>query len=124
MEEALALNVPAYVLADFDQQQEQSFLQVDHNNVLIDSVKKAEADEAIVVRLYEYHNRKTTCRLTAAKNKFVSTARLIFLAAVKRAVLTNLLEEEQQELVVTGVCHQVVIPFNPYEIQTVKVYFD
>ena len=63
MEEALALNVPAYVLADFDQQQEQSFLQVDHNNVLIDSVKKAEADEAIVVRLYEYHNRKTTCRL-------------------------------------------------------------
>lgn len=111
MEEALALNVPAYVLADFDQQQEQSFLQVDHNNVLIDSVKKAEADEAIVVRLYEYHNRKTTCRLTAAKK-------------IKRAVLTNLLEEEQQELVVTGVCHQVVIPFNPYEIQTVKVYFD
>ena len=44
-----------------------NLLQVDHNNVLIDSVKKAEADEAIVVRLYEYHNRKTTCRLTAAK---------------------------------------------------------
>ncbi|MCW3744254.1 glycosyl hydrolase-related protein [Enterococcus gallinarum] len=64
-----------------------------------------------MVRLYEYHNRKTTCRLTAAKK-------------IKRAVLTNLLEEEQQELVVTGVCHQVVILFNPYEIQTVKVYFD
>ncbi len=36
------------------------------NNVLLDSVKKAEADEAVVVRLYEYHNRKTTCRLTVS----------------------------------------------------------
>ena len=54
-----------------------NLLQVDHNNVLIDSVKKAEADEAIVVRLYEYHNRKTTCRLTAAKNQTSSANEFI-----------------------------------------------
>ncbi len=57
MEEALALNVPVLTVPRVSQLSGDAFLAVDQKNVLLDTVKKAEDEEALIVRLYEYHNQ-------------------------------------------------------------------
>ncbi|MGM0197630.1 alpha-mannosidase [Enterococcus sp. DIV1314a] len=107
MEEALDLNVPLMVF-DGDLNENTSFFEVDMPNVLLDTVKKAEDDEAIVLRLYEYMNRQTQVRLTSHKE-------------IERAVLCNMLEEAEEELAI-GKNH-IDVAFKPFEVQTIKVYF-
>ncbi len=107
MEQALDLNVPALLLPSGLDDEDISYFTVEQKNILLDTVKKAEDHEAIIVRLYEYHNQRTICCLSAKQQ-------------IQRAVLCNLLEEEIKELPVTK--NQLCIEFNPYEIHTVKLY--
>lgn len=107
MEAALDLNVPLLVL-EGTVAQEESFFQVNAENVLLDTVKKAEEDETTVVRLYEYMNCQTEVELASQK-------------AITKAVLCNMLEEEEQELTIVG--NQIHVSFKPFEVQTIKVYF-
>ena len=109
MEAALDLNVPVLVLAgELAVEQDRPFFEVDQPNILLDTVKKAEDSEHVIVRLYEYMNSQSQAVITSQK-------------PVKKAVLCNLLEEEEQELIVEN--NQIHVSFKPFEIQTVKVYF-
>lgn len=109
MEAALDLNVPVLVLAgELAVEQDRPFFEVDQPNILLDTVKKAEDSEHVIVRLYEYMNSQSQVAITSQK-------------PVKKAVLCNLLEEEEQELIVEN--NQIHVSFKPFEIQTVKVYF-
>lgn len=109
MEQALDLNVPALILPILLDCEDTAYFSVDEKNILLDTVKKAEEEEAVIVRLYEYHNRQTVGSLSAKRH-------------IERAFLCNLLEEEEEELPVNGNC--VSINFKPYEIHTIKLYME
>ncbi len=86
-----------------------SMVWTDSDHVLVDTVKRAEEGRAFVVRMYEY------------RNIFDSSVTLEFAHPVKKAVETNLCEEEEQELVVQG--QTLKLPIECFEIKTVKIYY-
>ncbi|MHC5268316.1 alpha-mannosidase [Enterococcus sp. LJL98] len=108
MEAALDLNVPLLVLDGELPASETAFFKVNQENVLLDTVKKAEDEEAVVLRLYEYMNRQSEVQITSEK-------------MIKKAVLCNMLEEEEAQLPFND--HQIQVSFKPFEVQTIKVYF-
>lgn len=85
-----------------------SMIETDCSHIVIDTVKKAEADEAFIVRLYEFKNEKE------------AGIRLKFHFPAKRVVETNLCEEVMQELKLDG--SEVEFKIGCYEIKTFKVY--
>ena len=88
-----------------------SLVHTDSDHVVINTVKRAEEEEAVIVRFYEYKNQKD------------DQVTLIFSRPVKRAVVTNLIEREllEESSAVEG--GRVVVPMHGYEIKTLKVYF-
>jgi len=107
---AYELNVPLYVCSIESRKGELSshgsFLSVDCDNVVVSTVKKAEDGNGIIVRLYETFGQKNQATLTFGMD-------------VKKAVLTNLMEEEIEELTVES--NTVIVPFKPFEIQTIRI---
>mgnify|MGYP003466207090 CR=1 FL=1 len=85
---------------------EMSVLSVSAPNVVIETVKKAEDSDDIVIRMYEAENKKTECVLHTA-------------FALSGCVETNLMEEPEQELPVDG--NTVALSFRPFEIKTVII---
>ena len=85
-----------------------SFACVDKSNIIIDTVKMAEDTDETVVRLYETWNNKSKCTLS-------------FNREIKKAYVTNLIEEVENELDVKN--GKVELDFNPFEIKTIKVTF-
>ena len=83
-----------------------SFMSVDCNNIVVSTVKKAEDENGMIIRLYEAFGQK-------------NQAALSFGIDISKAVLTNLMEEEIEELVVES--NLVTIPFKPFEIQTIRI---
>lgn len=81
-----------------------SVLRVSEPNVVVETVKKAEDSGDIVVRMYEAENKKTECVLSTG-------------FAVTACVETNLMEEPERELPVSG--NTVALSFRPFEIKTV-----
>ena len=74
--------------------------------IIIETVKKAEADDGIIVRLYECTNSKTPCKLTLG-------------IPAREVVLCDLQENEQEAL---PLCDGVVsLTVKPYEIVTLKI---
>jgi alpha-mannosidase len=88
-----------------------SFVELDAENVVLTAVKKAEDDDALILRVYEFAGRGTQARVGLSAS----------LRAPQRAWLANLMEQPAEELKVAG--GTVVVPLKPYEIQTVKVQF-
>jgi alpha-mannosidase len=76
------------------------------DNVMVETVKQAEAGEGLVVRVYEYGNRR-------------GPAELIFSRPVAGATETNLMEEEPVRAAFTG--NRVPFNIKPYEIKTFVV---
>ena len=74
-------------------------------------MKRAEEEEAVIVRFYEYKNQKD------------DQVTLIFSRPVKRDVVTNLIERELLEESAAVEGGRVVVPMHGYEIKTLKVYF-
>ena len=105
---AYELNSPVLSVRGRSVAQEHSFLAIAAPNVIIEAVKPAEDDDAYVIRLYE-----------AERSAVISTT-LTFNKLPKRVVITNMLEEEQQELSLID-C-SVSLDFRPFEIKTIKVY--
>ncbi len=68
----------------------------------------AEDTDETVVRLYETWNNKSKCTLS-------------FNREIKKAYVTNLIEEVENELDVKN--GKVELDFNPFEIKTIKVTF-
>jgi alpha-mannosidase len=83
-----------------------SFLSVDAENVIVETVKKAEDREGLIVRLYEAFGRETK-------------AALVFGEPVARAELVDLLEEHPQSISFSE--GRLTLHFNPFEIHTLKI---
>ena len=83
-----------------------SMVSVDSDDVIIDTVKRAEDSDSLIVRAYECWNRR-------------ANATLKFGFDVKRAVLCDLLENELEELEISE--NSVTLPVKPYEIVTIKL---
>lgn len=81
------------------------FVRCDDANLLIDTVKRAEDSDALIVRLYECHGAR-------------GTARLRIDPAPSAATFCNALEEEDRPAEVRD--GAVIVPFEPYKIITVK----
>ena len=85
-----------------------SLVRTDCDHIVIDTVKRAEDGDGIVVRLYEYRNRK-------------GTADLAFGRPVAKVMETNLCEEGGEEIPVEngGISFEI----GCYEIKTFRVWF-
>lgn len=110
--QANSLNVPLIALKagrnDGELGDEYGFVSVDSREVIVDTVKMAEDSDEAIVRLYETFNRRTKCVLRTAR-------------PVKKAYLTNLLENEEEELEVKN--GEIRLVLDPYEIKTLKITF-
>ncbi len=109
--EAHALNSPLHGLALAGGEGSQRAIdccKVSNPNVVIEAVKKAEADDALIVRLYEAGNTRG--------NVTVSFGR-----ALKKAYTCNLMEEEAESVKIRN--DDVTVSVAPFEIKTLMVYF-
>ncbi|HZR67128.1 MAG TPA: alpha-mannosidase [Terriglobales bacterium] len=88
---------------------DQSFLQVNADDVVVTALKRSEDDKTLVARFYEWAGKKTDVQLH-------------FAAAMQAASETNLMEEPAGELATTN--GDLVVHTSPYEIKTVRVSFD
>lgn len=107
--EAYALNQPLEVTycgqnsgtisSDF------SLVSCDSKNVIVETVKKAEADNGMIVRMYDAFNRKTKAKISVCKG-------------FSEVYLCDLMENEIQKLEFDG-C-SVTVPISNFEIVTLK----
>lgn len=79
---------------------------VSGGNIVIDTVKQAEDDNGIIVRMYEAHG----CR---GRYEFVTDL------PVKRVVETNLMEQEEKRLAIKN--GKLALEFKPFQIVTLKL---
>jgi alpha-mannosidase len=83
-----------------------SFASVDDPNLVLDTIKRAEGSDELVLRLYEAHGGRGVARVSLA-------------ARVEQARLANALEEELGEVTVEA--GALVLPYRPHEVLTVMV---
>ena len=103
--EAYELNVPATTVSGAGG--EQSLFSVDAPNIIIETVKPAEDGSAdVIVRLYEAKHMATRAALTTS-------------LPVKRAAVTNMLEEFEADLPCAS--GKIALEFRPFEIKTVRL---
>jgi alpha-mannosidase len=81
-----------------------SFASVDAGNLVLDTIKRAEDSDALVLRLYEAHGARGEARLRVG-------------APFSSARRANILEDEGEALEVDG--DSVLLPYRPHEILTV-----
>ena len=84
----------------------QSFAQCDDPNLVLDTVKRAERGDDLVLRLYEAHGAR-------------GTARVALRTPPRRARLANALEEASDEVAIED--RELVLPYLPHQILTVLV---
>jgi len=112
IEEAYKLNFPVIVeKIDMNKKGKLpnsfSFFKISDSGIIVETIKKAEDDNSIIVRVYEGKgNRKQGVSLTFYKN-------------IKNAWETNLIEEEGKQISFED--NKIVFNINPYEIKTFKV---
>ncbi|MDX6503438.1 MAG: alpha-mannosidase, partial [Gaiellaceae bacterium] len=81
-----------------------TFASVDAANLVLDTIKRAEGSDALVLRLYEAHGARGGARLRVG-------------APFSSARRANILEDEGEALEVDG--DSVLLPYRPHEILTV-----
>lgn len=84
------------------------FAEIDNDNVLLETVKKAEDDDAVLVRFFEYKHYRNQTNVSFAK-------------PIKKAVECNLIEEEVKEADYQN--QTLSFSVSPYEIKTFKIWF-
>ena len=77
----------------------------DSENIVIDTVKKSEMDNNVVIRAYESYNTKCN-------------AEFRFGFDVKKAFVCDMLENNEYELAVEN--NTVRVPFGNFEVVTIK----
>ncbi|HEX6804759.1 MAG TPA: glycoside hydrolase family 38 C-terminal domain-containing protein [Terriglobales bacterium] len=87
---------------------ERSFLQVPEENVIVSAIKKAEDENALVIRFYEWAGKQGDVTLQLPPG-------------AESATETDLMEKRTGSLSVNG--GSVKVPTKPYEIKTVEVKF-
>jgi alpha-mannosidase len=91
-----------------------SFASVDDPSLVLDTVKRAEDSDALVLRLYEAHGARGTARVRLAAPERISNSLLLGTAR-----LANALEEDDEPLAVEN--GEIVLPYRPHQVLTVKV---
>lgn len=104
--EAAAFNQPLRVFGTDAAPQEKSFFGIDNPGVVIDTVKKAEDSEDIIVRLFESHG---------SQQRAVFTSDL----PIQRVSRVNLLEEGDEP--VPFIDRKAILKFKPFELMTLKL---
>lgn len=89
-----------------------SLIKSSSNNIVISAVKKAEKDEAIIIRLHENFGRSEEINL-----KFNFTNKKI-----KKLNETNLMETKLKKLKLDN--NKTKLSFKPYEIKTLKIFLE
>ncbi len=91
---------------------EHSFIRIDSDNVMVESVKDAEDDNSVILRLYEMHNKRGNAQLELWKK--VTSARR-----------TDLLEtKETRDNLEVFPGNKIIVPYSNYQILTVKIDLD
>jgi len=85
-----------------------AFLSVDCENIIVETVKKAEDSKAVVLRVYEAYGQRNAATIAFARQP-------------KRVYETDMMEENPKPLRLKG--HEVSLFFTPYEIKTLLVEF-
>lgn len=93
---------------DGNRMPEYSLVSVDDTNIRIDTVKRAEDDKAMVIRCYEYQNKRISTTL-----RFADTIDKAYECDLTENILSTLNSEE----------NQIHVNFKPYEIKTFKIIF-
>lgn len=83
-----------------------SACEADCDNVQIEIVKKAQDSDDLIIRMYEFKNMRTECRLTLAEKP-------------QQVWECNLLEENEQQLGAQE--NSVLLKFKPFEIKTIRI---
>ncbi|MBX7405721.1 alpha-mannosidase [Clostridium chauvoei] len=108
-QKAYELNVPLYTKVEEAHEgelsDELSLVKVNKNNVMIEVIKKAEDTDHLVVRMYEFHNKRTT-------------ATLEFLSDIEEIFECNLMERNLEAIEAHG--NKIEFTIKPYEIKTFK----
>ncbi len=88
-----------------------SFVQIEPSNVILTAIKKAEDDNALVFRFFEFEGKASQVRLTLPE-------------PATKAAQTNLMEKEESSLSPGAGGKQISVSIGPYEIKSVKVWFE
>ena len=106
-QEALNLNVPAKAVAGAAEKDRMEFLSVDKRDVVLETVKKAEDGDGVIVRLYEVENARTKVTLHCAE-------------AIASAEETDLLENPIEGALDVKE-NEIELTIKPYEIRTIRI---
>ena len=82
-----------------------SLVSCPQENIVIETIKKAEADEAVIVRLYDAYNQKALAQLTTGFD-------------FREVYLCDMLEQELEKLDCQA--NTVTVPVKNFEIVTLK----
>ena len=111
--QAYALNIPLKVVPTDSHTgtlpASQSFFQVDRPGIVVEAVKKAEKEDAVVVRLYEAHGTRGTFTLSTT-------------LSVKEAFTADLMEHTLGKIDFEG--GKTVLQVLPFEIVTLKLHLN
>lgn len=106
VQQAYQLNQPAIAVTKGKPGDCYSFASVDKSNVVLETIKRSEENDGIVLRLYESENALTKTTLKV-DSKY------------QHAFCCNLLEEEETQLEIHD--GEVSVQLKPYEVVTVKI---
>ena len=105
LNEAIQLNQPAVVFDGFTGEM-QFPIQIDSSDVVLEVVKKAEREDALILRLYEPLGEST--RVTVTVNNLVHDV-----------FETDMMEQPEQKLNLRA--GLFTLDFDPFEIKTLKL---
>ncbi len=83
-----------------------SFASVDDPNLVLDTIKRAEADDGVVLRLYECHGARGTATVTVG-------------FPFKSATFCNVLEDEDEKIAAGDGAFKIA--YRPFQVITVKL---
>ncbi len=101
--EAYTFNAPLRTVANAPSE---SFVSTDDPNIVIDSIKKAEDSDDIILRLYECHGARGVARMKVP-------------VRFTQASFCNVLEEDLEEVEISG--GNIDVPYTPHKIISVKL---
>ena len=104
--EAAAFNQPLPIFATSAESISESFFSIDNPAVVLDTVKKAEDSDEMILRLYESHGAHQAATVTIP-------------GMLKKAITTDLLEREEKSLRTAK--NRIHISLRPFELLTLKL---
>jgi alpha-mannosidase len=89
-----------------------NFIKIENPKVIVSGIKKAENENAIIIRLYELEGKKQKTEIALNENLF---------AKIQKAEIVDLMERKIKDIKVNG--NDVAIEIPPFSIISVKLIF-